>query len=74
VQNLLSSSLPSKNLKIKIYRTVILPVLLYGSLILKEERRMRVLDNRVLRRIFDPKRDEITRKWRKLHNEALNDL
>ena len=74
MQNLLSSSLPSKNLKIKIYRTVILPVLLYGSLILKEERRMRVLDNRVLRRIFDPKRDEITRKWRKLHNEALNDL
>jgi len=62
VQNLLSSSLLSKNLKIKIYRTIILPVVLYGcetwSLTLREERRLRVFENRVLRRIFGPKRDE----------------
>jgi len=62
VQNLLSSSLLSKNLKIKIYKTVILSVALYGceiwSLILREERRLRVVENRVLSRIFGPKRDE----------------
>jgi len=62
VQNLLSSSLLSKNLKIKIYRTIILPVVLYGcetwSLTLREERRLRVFENRVLRRTFGPKRDE----------------
>ena len=78
MQNLLSSSLLSKNLKIKIYRTTILPVLLYGceiwSLSLREERRLRVFENRVLRRIFCPKRDEVTGEWRKLHNEELNDL
>jgi len=65
VQNLLSSSLLSKNLKIKIYRTIILSVL-YGcetwSLTLREERRLRVFENRVLRRIFGPKRDEVTGK------------
>jgi len=64
VQNLLSSCLLSKNLKIKIYRTIILPVVLYGcetwSLTLREERRLRVFENRVLRRIFGPKRDEVT--------------
>ena len=64
VQNLLSSSLLSKNLKIKIYRTIILPVVLYGcenwSLTLKEERRLRVFENRVFRRVFGPKRDEVT--------------
>ena len=73
VQNLLSSSLLSKTLKIKIYRTIILPVVLYGcetwSLTLWEERRLRVFENKVLRRIFRPKRDEVTREWRKLHNE-----
>ena len=78
MQNLLSSSLLSKNLKIKIYRITIFPVVLYGcetwSFILKEERRMMVLENRVLRRIFGPTRDEVTREWRKLHNEELNDL
>jgi len=62
--NLLSSSLLFKNLKIKIYRTIIMPVVLYGCetwlLTLKEERRMRVFENRVLRRIFGPKRDEVT--------------
>ena len=67
----------SKNLKIKIYSTVILPVVLYGcetwSLTLRELRRLGVFENQVLRRIFGPKRDEITREWRKLHNEELND-
>ena len=76
--NLLSSSLLTKNLKIKIYRTTILPVFLYGwetwSLTLTEKRRLRVSENRVLRRIFGPKRDEVTRNWRKLRNEELNDL
>ena len=64
VQNLLSSRLLSKNLKIKIYRTVILPVVLYGcetwSLTLWEERKLRVFENRVLRKIFGPRRDEVT--------------
>jgi len=77
VQNLLSSSLVSKNLKIEIYRTIILPVVLYGcetwSLTLREELRVRVFENGVLRRIFRPKRDEVRREWRKLHNEELNE-
>jgi len=64
VQNLLSSRLLSKNLKLKLYRTIILPVVLYGcetwSLTLKGERRLRVFENRVLRRVFGPKRDEVT--------------
>jgi len=68
----------SKNLKIKIYRTIILSVVLYGcenwSLTLREERRLRVFENRVLRRIFGPKRAEVTGEWRKLHNEELRDL
>ena len=59
VQNVLSSSLLSKNVKIKIYRTKILPVVLYGcetwSLTLREERRLRVFENRVLRRVFGPR-------------------
>jgi len=78
VQNLLSSRLLSKNLKIKIYRTIILPVVLYGcetwSLTLREERSLRVFENRVLRTVFGPKRDEVTGEGRKLHNEDLNDL
>jgi len=78
VQNLLSSRLLSKNLKIKIYRTVILPVVLYGcetwSLILREERKLRVCENMVLRMIFGPRRDEVTGEWRRLHNEELNEL
>jgi hypothetical protein len=68
----------SKNLKIKIQRTIILPVVLYGcetwSLTLREERRRRAFENRVLRRVFGPKRDKVTGEWRKLHNEELNDL
>jgi len=63
VQNLLSSSLLFEYMKIKIYRTKILPVLLYGcvtwSLTLREDRKLRVFENRVLRRIFGPKRDEV---------------
>ena len=78
VQNLLSSRLLSKNLKIKIYRTTILPVVLYGfetwSLTLREERKMRVFENMVLRRIFGPRTDELTGEYRRLHNEELNDL
>jgi hypothetical protein len=78
VQNLLSLRLLSKNLKIKIYRTIILPVFLCGceiwSLILREERRLRLFENRVLRRVFGSKRNEVTGEWRKLHNEELNDL
>jgi len=64
VQNLLSSRLLSKNLKIKIYRTIILPVVLYGcetwSLTLRKERKLRVFENMVLRRIFGPRRDKVT--------------
>ena len=64
VQNLLSCRLLSKNLKIKIYRTIIVPVVLYGcetwSLTLREERRLRVFENRALRKVFGPKRDEVT--------------
>ena len=78
VQNLLSSRLLSKNLKMKIYRTIILPVVLYGcetwSLTLREERKLRVSENMVLRRIFVPRKDELTGEWRRLHNEELNDL
>jgi len=78
VQNILFSSLLSKNLKVKIYRTMILPVVFYGCetwlLTLREECRLRVSENRVLRGIFGPKRDEMTVEWRKLHNEDLNDL
>jgi len=78
VQNLLSSRLLTKNLKITIYRTIILPVVLYGceawSLTLQEERKLRVFENMVLRRIFGPRRDEVMGEWRRLHNEDLNDL
>jgi len=67
-----------KNLKIKIHRTIILPVVLYGcetwSLTLREERKLRVFDNMVLRRIFGPRREEVMGEWRRLHNEELNDL
>jgi len=78
VQNLLSSGLLSKSLEIKIHRTLILPVVLYGcetwSLTLRREWRLKVFEKRVLRRIFRPKKDELTREWRKLHNEELNDM
>jgi len=68
----------SKNIKIKIHRTTVLLLVLYGCetwwLILREQRRLRVFENRVLRRIFGSKRDEVTGGWRKLHNEELSDL
>jgi len=63
---------------IKIYRTIILPVVVYGcetwSLTLREEWKLRVFENMVLRRIFGPRTDEVTGEWRRLHNEDLNDL
>ena len=75
MQNLLSSSLLSKNIKIKIYRSIIFPVVLYGcetwSLTLREECRLRVFENRVLRKIFEPKKYKVTGEWGKLHNEEL---
>jgi hypothetical protein len=67
-----------KNLKIKIYRIIILSVILYGcetwSLTLRQEGRLRVFENRALRRIFGPKGDEVIGEWRKLYNEVFNDL
>jgi hypothetical protein len=78
VQNLSSFRLLSKNTKIKVHWTIILPVVLYGcetwSLILWEEQRLTVFENRVLRKIFGPKRDKVTEEWRTLHNEKLNGL
>jgi hypothetical protein len=78
VQSLLSSRLLSRNVKVKIYKTIILPVVLYGcetwSLTLREEHRLRLFENRVLRRIFGPKRDEVTGEWRKLYSEELQNL
>jgi hypothetical protein len=75
MQTVLSSNSLSRSVKIKIYRTVILLVVLYGcetwSLTLREESRLRVFENTVLRRIFGPKRDEVTRGWRRLHNKEL---
>jgi hypothetical protein len=66
------------SVKVKIYKTIILPVVLYGceawSLMPREEHRLRVFENRVLRRIFGPRRDEVTGDWRKLHNEELRNL
>jgi hypothetical protein len=77
VKNLLSSHLVSNKLKIKIHKTVILPVVLYGcetwSLTLREEHRLRVFDNRMLRKIHGPKREE-NRSWRKMHNDELHSL
>ena len=70
--------LPSKNLKIKIYRTIIVLDVLYvcktWPLSLREKRRLRLFENWVLRRIFGPRRDKLTGEWRKLSNEEFNDL
>jgi hypothetical protein len=75
VQKLLFSHLLSKNLKIRIYRTIILPVVMYGcetwSPTLREEHRLKVFENR---RIFGPERNEVMESWRKLHNEELHNL
>ena len=77
-QNLLSYSLLPENIEIKIHRTIIMPVVLYGcetwSLTLREGRRLRAFENRVLRRTFGPKRYEVAGRWRRLHKEELNDL
>jgi hypothetical protein len=78
VQSLLSSRLLFRNVKFKIHETIILPGVLYGcgtwSMALREEHRLRVFENRVLRRIFGPKRDEVTGEWRKLHSWELHNL
>jgi hypothetical protein len=78
VQNLLPSRLQSINIKNRLYKTIILPVVLCGCetwlLTLREEHRLRVFENRVLRRIFGSKRDEVTGDRRKLHNEELHKL
>jgi hypothetical protein len=77
VQSLLSSRLLSRNVKVKIYKPIILPAVFYGcetwSLALREEHAPRVFENRVLRRISGPKRDEVTGEWRKLHNDEFHD-
>jgi hypothetical protein len=78
VQDILSSCLLSKNIKIRIYKTIIMPMVMYGCeawfLILREEHRLRVFENRVLRRIFETKKDKVTGGWRKLHNEELQNM
>jgi hypothetical protein len=78
VQNLLSSRLLSKNRKIGVYKTMFLSLVLYGfetwSLTVREGHRLRAFENRVLRRIYGPKRDELAGSWRKLHNEELRNL
>jgi hypothetical protein len=74
----LSSLLLSKNVKVRTYKTIIMPVVLYGcetwSLTVREEHKLRVVDKRVLKRIFEPKRDRVTGGWRKLYNEELHNL
>jgi hypothetical protein len=78
IQNLLSSSLLSKDVKIRIYKIIILPVFLYGcetlSLALRKKHRLKVFESRMLRRIFGQKRDEVTGEWIKLHNEKLHNF
>jgi hypothetical protein len=78
VQSLLCSHLLSRNIKVKMYRTIILSFVLYGcetwSITLREEHRPRVFENRVLRRTFGPKRDEVMGEWRELHNGELHNL
>ena len=74
VQNLLSSSLLSKNIKIMMYRTIILPVVSNGFETYNNKvRRPKVFENRVLRRILGTKREEVTGEWREVHHEELND-
>jgi len=78
MQNLLSSRLLSKNIMTEMYRNIILPVVLYGcetlSLTLREERKLKMVENMVLRKIFGPRMDEVMAECRRLHNEELNDL
>jgi hypothetical protein len=76
--SLLSSRLLPGDIMVKIYKTIILSVVLYGcetwSLILRKEHRLGMFENRFLRRIFGPKMDEVTGEWRKLHNEGFHNL
>jgi hypothetical protein len=78
VQNLVYSCLLSKNVEVRIYKTIMLPVVLYGCgtwyLTVKEEHKLRVFENRVLGSIFGPKKDGVIGGWRKLHNEELHNL
>jgi predicted RNA-binding protein YlxR (DUF448 family) len=78
VQSFMSFSFQSKNIEIKIYKIIFFPLCLNAceswSLTLREECRLRVYENKMLRRIFGPKRNDITGDWRKLHNEEINDL
>ena len=78
LEKILSFHLLSKKLKVNTYKTIILPVVLYGcetwSLKLREEHTLRVFENKVLRKIFGAKRDEIIGEWRKLHNAELHTL
>jgi hypothetical protein len=78
LQSLFPSRLLSRKVKVKTYETIILPVVLYGcetwSVTLREEHRLRVFENRVLKRISGPQRDEVTAQSRKLHNRKLHNL
>ena len=78
LEKILSSRLLSNKLKVRTYKTIILPVVLYGcetwSLTLREKHRLRVFENKVLRRIFGAKKDEITGTWRNLHYDELHAL
>jgi hypothetical protein len=78
VENILYSRLLSRNIQIRIHKIKILSVVLYGyetwSLTLREEHRLSVFENRILRRIFEPKRDEVCGGWRKLHYEELHNV
>jgi hypothetical protein len=73
VRNLLPSCLLSKNVKIKLYKTIVLPVVFYEYetwfLLLSQEHRLRMFENRMLRRMLGPKRDEVTAGWKEIHNE-----
>jgi len=72
VKNLLSSSLLSKNVKIKIYRTLLFSIGVKLGRMWREEHGLRVFEIRVLKKIFGPKKEEVTAEWRRLHNEELN--
>jgi hypothetical protein len=78
IHSLLSSGLLSKNVKFRIYKSIILPVVLYGyetlSLTLKEDHRLKMFEKSMLRKIYGLKRDEVTGCWSKLHNEELHNL
>jgi hypothetical protein len=78
IESLFSSHLLLRNIKVEVYKTIIVPFVLYGcdtsSLILRQEHRLRVFENSFVRRIFLPQRDEVTGEWRKLHSEEHHDL